>query len=216
MKYALKKFIAAMALFVALAPLPAQAAVSVYADETETSGNAAVATQEAPDTANIPATGVTPASESSSGRPPVRIDKTGVHIGGPHPVDINVPALAHHGRDNDIDVVGILGVVCGCTVPIAIVGLIVYFNHRRNQMTHETMRAMIEKGMPIPPELLTKLHQDSPSQDRPYRARNDFRGGLILVGVGAGLLMIAGKVGWILVFIGAARLVFWLVEDRKP
>jgi hypothetical protein len=38
---------------------------------------------------------------------------------------------------------------------------------------------------------------------------------LVLVAVGAGLLMIVGKVGWILVFIGAARLIFWLVEDRN-
>ena len=111
--------------------------------------------------------------------------------------------------------VGIVEVVFGCTVPIAIVGIIMFFRHRRLKMQHETMRAMIEKGMPIPPELLTKPNQEGPSQDRPYRARNDLRGGLILVGVGAGLLMIAGKVGFILVFIGAARLVVWLIEDRK-
>ena len=82
-------------------------------------------------------------------------------------------------------------------------------------MQHETNRAMVEKGLPIPPELLTKAQQADAPQDRPFRARNDLRGGLILVGVGAGLLMLAGKVGWILVFIGAARLVFWLMEDRN-
>jgi len=29
------------------------------------------------------------------------------------------------------------------------------------------------------------------------------------------LLMFAGKVGWILVFIGAARLVLWLMDSRN-
>ena len=124
-----------------------------------------------------------------------------------------MPSTEHRSRE--VDLVAIVAIVIGCMVPITIVSIISYSRHRRFKMQHETMRAMIEKGVPIPPELLTKPNQDSPSQDRPARVRNDLRGGLILVGVGAGLLMLAGKVGWILVFIGAARLVVWLIEDRK-
>jgi hypothetical protein len=217
MKNTWKKIVVVLALVGATSLVSARAAVSVYAQETETSSNAVVATAEAPAETNAPATTTHRDKKFSSDadHPPVRIDETGVHVGGPHPVDIDVPSHASHRGDEELDVVGIVGVVFGCAVPVAIVGIIVYFRHRRLKMQHETMRAMIEKGIPIPPELLARPNQDNPSQDRPYRARNDLRGGLILVGGGAGLLMIAGKVGWILVFIGAARLVVWLIEDRK-
>ena len=215
MKNTLKKLIVSIALFVALSPLQAQAAATVYADDTVSS--AAPTTVESQIATNdSSASNTVAATETSHKRKRVRIDETGVHVSGSHPVDINVPSFASHHGDKDLDVVAIVGVVFGCAVPIAIVGIVLFFRHRRLKMQHETMRAMIEKGMPIPPELLTKPNQDNPSQDRPYRYRNDLRGGLILVGVGAGLLMIAGKVGWILVFIGAARLVVWLIEDRNP
>lgn len=207
MKNTLRKSIAVVLFLVALSPLRAQAAASVYADDIASS--AAIATQETADATNVSAAEAGQASKSSSARPPVRIDKTGIHIGGPNPVDIN------RGKKGT-DVEDIVAIVGAFGMIIMIVGIVFYYAHRRNKMLHETLRAMIEKGVPIPPELLTKPNQDSPSQDRPYRARNDLRGGLILVGVGAGLIMVAGKVGWILVFIGAARLVVWLIEDRKP
>ena len=215
MKTTLKKLIVAIALCVALAPLQAQAAATVYADDAVSS--AAATTVESQVATNDSSTSNTvAAAETNHKRKRVRIDDTGIHVGGSHPVDINVPSLASYRGDNGLsNVVAIVAVVFGCAVPVAIVGIILYFRHRRLKMQHETMRALIEKGMPIPPELLTKPNQESPSQDRPYRARHDLRGGLILVGVGAGLLMVAGKVGWILVFIGAARLVVWLIEDRK-
>jgi hypothetical protein len=206
MKNTLRKSIATVLFLVALAPARARAAASVYADDTVSS--TAIATQETAEATNVSSAEAGQASKSSSGRPPVWIDKTGIHIGGPNPVDIN---RGKKGTDLE-DIVTILGVF---GMIVAVIAIFFNFLHRRNKMQHETMRAMIEKGMPIPPELLTKPNQDSPSQDRPYRARNDLRGGLILVGVGAGLLMVAGKVGWILVFIGTARLVVWLIEDRN-
>jgi len=57
---------------------------------------------------------------------------------------------------------------------------------RRARMLHETLRLMIEKGQPIPPDLL----QFSEGSRRP---RNDLRNGLILiaVGVGLGILLLA-------------------------
>jgi hypothetical protein len=51
---------------------------------------------------------------------------------------------------------------------------------RRARMLHETLRLMIEKGQPIPPELLK-------FPDGLRRPRNDLRNGLILIGVGVGL-----------------------------
>jgi len=180
--------------------------------------NPAVAASQSPsigDASNAAVAAPESAQESSE-HPKVRIDQSGIHVGGKNPVDIDVPALKHRNGEEAIDVVALAAVVLGCSVPIAIVAIIFYARHRRLKMHHETIRAMVEKGMPIPPEMVAGTRIDlQVGNANPRSARSDFRGGLILIGVGAGLIMIAGKVGWILVFIGAARLVFWLVEDRK-
>jgi hypothetical protein len=210
MKNSLRRSIAAVLFLVALSPLPAQAAVSVYAEETVALSNATATTVES----QVAAVAVTKAGHR---KPPVRVDETGVHVGGANPVDINVPSFKHHGLEGRTDVVDIIAVVFGCSIPIVIVAIVFYARHRRLKMHHETIRAMIEKGMPIPPEMAAGTRSDLPLRNTdPRPARGDFRSGLILVAVGAALLMIAGKVGWILVFIGAARLIFWLVEDRNP
>lgn len=182
--------------------------------------NSAVATPESQaatsvgDTSNAAA-----AASESTDNPKVRIDHSGVHVGGKNPVDIDIPSFPslRHRSGEKVDLIGLVGVVFGCTIPIAIVAIVFYARHRRLKMHHETIRAMIDKGMPIPPEMAAGTRSDlllGNTDTRP--ARGDFRSGLILVAVGAALLMIAGKVGWILVFIGAARLIFWLVEDRNP
>lgn len=210
------RIIAVTLVALAIGAAQARGAVTVYADEM-TSNNPVVTATSSSET-NAP---VSPADGgerkwSVSGKPPVRIDETGVHVGGPNPVDINVPT-SWHSREHGIDVVGIVAVVFGCAVPIAIVAIVFYSRHRRLKMHHETMRAMIDKGMPIPPEMAAGTRGDLLMGNTDVRpGRNDFRGGLILVAIGSALLMIVGKVGWILVFIGAARLVFWLVEDRNP
>ena len=223
MKNTWKKLIAASLLLVAASTLRGRAAVTVYADETPSTNvmattEAATVTNDDLSTSNAVAGSAAKHGKAKSfgETPPVRIDETGVHVGGVNPVDINVPRFARHGEQG-IDVVGIVAVVFGCTIPIAIVAMVLSFRHRRLKMQHEMMRTMIDKGLPIPPEMLNRQNEDAapPKLDGTRRVRNDLRGGLILVGVGAGLLMIAGKVGWILVFIGAARLVVWLIEDRN-
>jgi hypothetical protein len=221
MKNTLQRSIVTILFLAALTPVRALAAASVYADEPP--GGSVVAASELVPDANPPGMKGIETNIALSEKASVRIDKSGVHIGGAHPVDINVPSIANHHKDRGgIDVVGIVGVVFGCTIPIAIVAIIFYSRHRRLKMHHETIRAMVEKGLPIPPELVAAVRSQTVIVDNwagpegVVSARRDFRAGLILVGVGAGLLMVAGKVGWILVFIGAARLVFWLVEGRKP
>jgi hypothetical protein len=198
-------------MLVAVSPVVVRGAVTVYADEIPASALVPTAVTNPPATETSAEGAKMPITE----HPPVRIDETGVHVGGPNPVDINAPSFVNHHGVREVDLVAIVAIVLGCLVPISIVSIVAYSRHRRFKMQHETMRAMIEKGLPIPPELLTKPNQDNPSQDHPGRVRNDLRGGLILVAVGAGLYMLAGKVGWILVFIGAARLVVWIIDDRK-
>jgi len=74
---------------------------------------------------------------------------------------------------------------------------------------------MIEKGQPIPPELLQ-------SQDPPRRPKSDLRSGLVLVGIGIGvgifLYVQHGNV-WpaalIPLLMGVAFLITWKIEANK-
>src|SRR5579859_1448337 len=59
-----------------------RAAVTAYADEIPSGGVVAASA---------------PAVETNGGNSQVRIDETGVHIGGQNPVDINTPAYWDHG-----------------------------------------------------------------------------------------------------------------------
>src|SRR5205814_2609855 len=81
---------------------------------------------------------------------PVRIDNTGIHVGGSDPVDINMPNWGNRVGP----LIPIVAIVFTFGSPVAVLGLFFYFRYRRNRMMHETLRAMVEKGVPIPPELL--------------------------------------------------------------
>ena len=182
--------------------------------------NAALTTSETQavtnggDTSNA-AAATQPAKESTENSK-VRIDHSGIHVGGKNPVDIDFPSLKHHDGERAIDWVAIVVPVSAFILCFAIIVIVFYARNRRFKMHQETIRAMIEKGIPIPPEMAAGPRSDLPmGKTEPQRARSDLRGGLILIAVGAGLLMIHCKPGWILVFIGGARLVFWLIEDRK-
>ncbi|MGA2179287.1 MAG: DUF6249 domain-containing protein [Verrucomicrobiota bacterium] len=94
---------------------------------------------------------------------------------------------------------------------VAIVAIFLNFLHHRNKMMHETLRAMIEKGMPLTPELLAGLTVK-------FRPLNTPLPGLVMTGIGAALLTIDPvryKAGWIVLFVGVALLIFWLVERRN-
>ena len=85
------------------------------------------------------------------------------------------------------------------------------FRQQRNKMMQETVRLMLEKGAPVTPEIITALK----SKDRARSGVDPFgylAWGLILVAVGSGLLMMCVRAGWIVILIGAAYLIFWVVE----
>jgi hypothetical protein len=144
----------------------------------------------------------------------VRIDNTGIHVGGEDPVDINVPNFG--GPSGFLgSLLPIISVLAVFGMPVAIVGFALYFKHRRNRMLHETLRAMVEKGVPIPPELMAGggvATTTSPSVAR--RGNNDLRAGLVLMGVGGGLFLVAGKVGFISLFIGLALILSWFITTK--
>jgi hypothetical protein len=107
----------------------------------------------------------------------------------------------------------IVAIVFAC--PVALIGVILYYRHRRNRMLHQTIAAMIDKGTPIPPELL----QPERSPERP---RDDLRGGLVLVGVGLGLIFFflamhnnVWGVGFIPLMIGVGRLIAWKLAPKN-
>ncbi len=85
---------------------------------------------------------------------------------------------------------------------------------KRNQMLHETIRQMIEKGQPIPPELLQPTDQ--------CRPRSDLRRGLIFVATGIGLgvwFLVQHNGVWpvalIPLLIGVAFLITCKLESNK-
>jgi hypothetical protein len=119
------------------------------------------------------------------------------------------------GRWNPESVLVPIGVVGGFFLAVVlIVAIPLILRSRRDTMLHATLRAMIDKGVSIPPELLTA----------PKRPASDLRRGMILVATGLGVclfftFMPAGKGIWALglipLLIGAAYMVVWKLESMK-
>ncbi|HEY3601470.1 MAG TPA: DUF6249 domain-containing protein [Chthoniobacterales bacterium] len=102
-------------------------------------------------------------------------------------------------------------------LPVAIVGLILYFSFSRSRAMHKTVRMMVEKGQPVPEALL--------NPPPVVRRRSDLRRGVILLMVGAGLMVFFGAVndweggawslGFIPFIIGLGYLLVWRLDTRK-
>ncbi len=183
----------------ALAAVPLRAQTSA-AVKTETV-HASVATNDAVAASNLDGKNSTDAGPQSA-----RSDNAAAILASQNQVEIS--------KDFHETVAQVVAIIAGCSIPIAmvtIIGLYLFFRHRKNIMLHDTLRAMIDKGTPIPPELL-----HSPQSNQARRPRNDFRTGLILVGVGAGLeLADRGTAGMIVLFMGFAFLLAALFDRRR-
>ena len=140
---------------------------------------------------------------------PVHVRNPGVYTGGSpfHDEAGFTKALAL--------MIPIVAIVMGCSVPIAIVGLQIYFRHRKNQTLHETVRVMVEKGVPIPPEMFKKTEHEFMERDSAKRPRNDLRTGVMLTCMGIGIVLFIGKPGWIILFLGVAFLVIAAFEKKN-
>lgn len=135
------------------------------------------------------------------------VDMDGGHS-GEHAGD-NVPWLA----------VPIVLIVFTCIfgLPVAIVGLIMYFSFSKSRALHKTVRMMVEKGQPVPEALL--------NPPPVIRQRSDLRRGVVLLMVGAGLMVFFGacndweggswSIGMIPFLIGAGYLLVWRLDVRK-
>jgi ABC-type Fe3+-siderophore transport system permease subunit len=136
-------------------------------------------------------------------------------------------AVNAHSADSHASREGIVAIVSTFGMPVLIVGMALFFKFRRDRLTHETLRAMIEKGVPITPELLAQLKNKDSEDLKPNSASRHLLPGLICAGVGAALLIsnfnsnqsgipgVPAAAGWIVLFVGVAFLIVWLVERKN-
>ena len=108
--------------------------------------------------------------------------------------------------------VAIMGMLSVFGLPVILVGIILWFKHRKLKITHETIARLAEKGLPVPPELL----------EPPAHNRNAaLRGGLVLVGLGIALAVFfvttrgPWSIGLIPGLMGVALLIAWRIESRQ-
>ncbi len=134
------------------------------------------------------------------------------------------PQTSH---DSDLEDVGalmaipIVGIIFTAIfgTPVLIVAAIMFFSYLKSRSLHRTVRMMVEKGQPVPPELFAA----APSA---IRARSDMRRGVVLMMIGIGVMVFLGAVndweggawslGIIPFLIGAGHLLVWKLEGNKP
>lgn len=102
-------------------------------------------------------------------------------------------------------------------LPVAIVGVILYFSFSRTRALHRTVRLMVEKGQEVPAALL--------NPPPVARQRSDLRRGVVLLMVGLGLMIFfaavndweggAWSLGIIPFLIGMGYLLVWRLDVRK-
>jgi hypothetical protein len=193
MKNILKTIIAAVCL-AALTGAPLRAQTNADVGTT----NAAITIAAAP---------VAAANPKKAEAPAINIDNTGVHINGGN--DQKVPFIATLTSTLAL-MIPIVGIIMGCSMPIAIVALIFYYRHRKNILLHETVRAMVDKGVPIPPEMF------KPVDNSAKWPRNDLRTGLILIGLGSGLVFLnTPSAGFIVLLLGVAFLIASFFDKKN-
>jgi Domain of unknown function (DUF6249) len=113
--------------------------------------------------------------------------------------------------DIAVYLIPIVGMLVSFGLPVVLVAIILYYKHRRQRMTHDTIVRLAEKGLPIPPELL----------EPPKPADTGLRGGLVLLALGIALALFLGEVhgpwsiGFIPGLMGVALLIAWKIETRE-
>jgi len=131
-----------------------------------------------------------------------------------------------HRNHDDFDVedgalmaIPIIGIIFTTLfgAPVLVVAAIMFFSYLKSRSLHRTVRAMVEKGEPVPPALF--------APPPIVRARSDMRRGVVLMMVGFGLMVFFGAVndweggawalGIIPFLIGLGYLLVWKLEGPK-
>lgn len=120
------------------------------------------------------------------------------------------------------ETIGIIALVGGLILAGVIVTTVLYFQHQKQRLWHETARLAIERGQPIPAYPATDEERASqPPQGvsyeewRRYRRGRGLKAGLILMSVGIGLGFVNGQnyyAGAIPFLIGVALVINALIE----
>jgi hypothetical protein len=112
--------------------------------------------------------------------------------------------------ESSVALVAIVAMLAGFGLPLLLVAIFLFYQHRKAQMVHETITKLAEKGLPVPPELL----------EPPRRGQAGLRGGLVLVALGIALsFFFAGwgpgwSIGLIPGLMGVALLIAWKIENN--
>lgn len=146
-----------------------------------------------------------PVSLTSTDAPlPVAADTSVTHVGNPDSMKFNAQPMPARSW--------VLVPLEFYVLPVFIIAVVLTFRHLRIRTLHKTLRAMIEKGIPVTPELVAAL---KPSGDPRGQRMCYLLPGLICSAVGIGLLINAGKSGLIPLLIGVAFLICWQVDKRS-
>ena len=94
-----------------------------------------------------------------------------------------LPAILGLGPTEFVVIITILAIPVALVIVVA--GL--YFRHQQEKLWHETARIALEKGQPMPP-----MRDEKEARPGSRDAAQDFRAGLVLVGVGVGLYFFLG------------------------
>jgi hypothetical protein len=127
----------------------------------------------------------------------------------------------HSGHGEDVPWIAIpIVLIVFLTIfglPVAVVGIILYFSFSKSRAMHKTVRMMVEKGQPVPEALL--------NPPPVIRQRSDLRRGVVLLMIGAGLMVFFGAVndweggvwslGIIPFLIGLGYLLVWRLDVRR-
>ena len=182
---------------------------------------AAQASTAAPASTTTPAPKATAASGSSdiADRIHRKLEKK---LGGKHGIVIDTDDGDHQGHDDDIPamIIPLVGIVFLSIfgAPVLIVILIGGFALLVSRSRQRTIRMLVEKGQPVPAELLAPA-------TRGVRQRSDARRGVVWTMVGLGLMIWLAAVndweggawsfGLIPFLIGLGYLIVWKLENKK-
>lgn len=118
--------------------------------------------------------------------------------------------------DNVTGLIAILAVLLVFLTPVIIVIAVLVHKSQRAKRIHQTVVALAEKGLPVPPDLF--IERRAPDQT------SSLHKGVVLVAVGLGLTLFflsmserhaPWGVGMIPLLIGIGYLIVWWLEERK-
>ncbi|HWF17776.1 MAG TPA: DUF6249 domain-containing protein [Verrucomicrobiae bacterium] len=192
-------------LVVAIAPLAAQTD-NADTNSTPVTSPSAPAAPKAP----VPDNNAQPRVPRVPTAPQVHINPHGIYVDG------SSGGFGFSGPSATEATVAIVAILSPFACIVVVCGLIFESRRRRNELIHETLRTMIEKGVPIPPELISP-----PDRTRRRREKSDLRSGLVMLALGVGLMILLAPmhvpvwpIGFIFVLMGGAFLLAWKLEKK--